>query len=129
MKHCEIGSYDHQIAVPVPKHMIQYRSNRVKAGLSNKIGIDKCILPEIQELWSKGIITYGSCCGHGEQESMVNVDKKNIQQMIDMGYEMNHPDKSRRDTLKLKTLTHERHILHPQQYSRNSYGEETGSSR
>jgi len=107
-KCCEIGSYECQVILDIPVHMEQYKINRVKAGLSDKICIDKCIVDKIEELWSKGIITYGCCCGHGEQESMVNVDEKNIQQMIDMGYIMidmgyimNHKDKSRRNTFKL----------------------------
>ena len=38
---------------------------------------------------------------------MVNVNESNIQQMLDMGYKQNHPDKTRKDTFELnrKDLT------------------------
>ena len=29
--------------------------------------IDVCIVPQITALWSKDIITFGCCCGHGEK--------------------------------------------------------------
>lgn len=80
-----------------------YRKTRYKAGLSGEISIDPCIVEEIKDLWSKGIVTYGSCCGHNTHESMVNVRDDQSGLMIEMGYVMNHPDKNRIDTFKLKS--------------------------
>jgi len=94
--------FSHMATMDIPPHMHQYKINRLKEGLSGKVCIDRCIVDKIKELWDLGIKTYGCCCGHGEQESFVNVDKKDIQKMIDLGYIMNHPDKTRRDTFKLK---------------------------
>jgi len=95
--------YSQMITVEIPDHMASYRESRLKAGLSSEVSIDPCIFEEIKELWSEGIITHGSCCGHNKFESMVNVDESNSQQMIDMGYVMNHTDKSRVDTFKMKS--------------------------
>jgi len=93
--------FSHMILMEYPKHMNQYKNNRIKAGLSGKCCIDECIVDDIKKLWDKEIITHGSCCGHGKQESYVNVADESIQKMIDMGYVMNHHDKTRRDTFKL----------------------------
>ena len=95
--------YDQMITVGIPPHMETYRKNRINSGLGGMVSIDPCIYKEILELWSKGIVTYGSCCGHNIMESMVNVDESNIEQMIEMGYVQNHTDKSRKDTFKLKS--------------------------
>lgn len=94
--------YSHMVLLNIPPHMDDYRAARIEAGLSDKVCVDECIVKDIQELWSKGIITYGCCCGHnGQFTRMVNVDESNIQQMLDMGYKQNHPDKTRKDTFEL----------------------------
>ncbi len=95
--------YSQMIVVDIPPHMAEYRYNRVHSELSDKICIDPCIYFEIEYLWGKGIITYGSCCGHNKGESFVNVDARNIAQMLEMGYKQNHTDKSRLDTFRLKS--------------------------
>lgn len=91
------------IVVDIPDHMDSYRNARLKAGLSAQICIDPCIYDEIKSLWDVGIYTYGSCCGHNVNESFVNVAEKDIAKMVQMGYVQNHPDKSRKDTFKLKS--------------------------
>jgi hypothetical protein len=89
------------ITVEIPEHMSGYRQARLKAGLSSIIGIDPCIFDEIKALWAKGVITYGSCCGHNLNQSMVNVADECIDTMLALGYVPNHPDPKRRDTFKL----------------------------
>jgi len=98
-----VECYEQQIVVTIPKHMGKYRTDRRDNGLSESICLDPCIVSEIKELWKAGIITYGSCCGHNKREPMVNVDESNVEQMLSMGYIQNHPDKTRKDTFKLKT--------------------------
>lgn len=71
--------------------------------VSKNISVDPCIYNELTYLWRLGITTYGSCCGHNKVQSMVNVDKKDIDFMLALGYEQNHPDKDRKDTFKLKS--------------------------
>ncbi len=82
----KIQEYQNAEAIDIPPHMESYRENRVKAGLTPLICIDRCILPEIRDLWSKGIRTYGSCCGHNVTTSMVNVHPDDDQKMVEMGY-------------------------------------------
>ena len=94
--------YDQMVCFEIPAHMNSYKEARLKAGLSSGVCIDPCIVDEIQYLWSLGVITYGSCCGHNKLEPMVNVDDKNIEQMLNLGYVQNHPDPKRKDTFKLK---------------------------
>lgn len=50
--------------------------------------IDKCLLPEILELWEMGIKTTGCCCGHGKDKPFIGVDFDDIQKMKDLGYEV-----------------------------------------
>ena len=95
--------YDQMVLVEIPPHMEVYRKNRMKEGFSSIIPIDPCIYDEICDLWDKGIITYGCCCGHNKFESFVNVAECNIEQMLQMGYIQNHYDKNRKDTFRLKS--------------------------
>lgn len=96
--------YAQMITLPIPPHMQSYREAREEAGLTPLISIDPCIVDEIQELWSKGIVTYGSCCGHNLFNSMVNVREDQSGLMLEMGYVMDHPDPARVDTFKLKSV-------------------------
>ncbi len=44
------------------------------------IPIDICIATEIAELWHKGIVTLGSCCGHGKKRaSVIVMSNKNLE--------------------------------------------------
>ena len=38
------------------------------------ISIDACIVHVIRRLWSKGVITMGCCCGHGESNPSIIFD-------------------------------------------------------
>lgn len=96
--------YAQQVVLSIPPHMREYRLARVRAGLSTSICIDPCIVEEIQDLWAKGIITYGCCCGHNMAEPFVNVDERQSELMLQLGYELRHPDKSRIDTFRLKSV-------------------------
>lgn len=91
------------ILVDIPDHMKAYREARIKQGLSESTCIDPCIFEEIKYLWSEGIVTYGSCCGHNKLESFVNVDSSSIDKMLSMGYVQNHSDKNRNDTFRMKS--------------------------
>lgn len=55
---------------------------------SKTVSIDKCLLPEILELWEMGIKTTGCCCGHGKLEPFIGVDFDDIQRMKDLGYKV-----------------------------------------
>ena len=67
-KNVTMGSYDNQVTVDIPPHMSTYKEIRLSVGLSDVVSIDRCILETVQYLWSLGIRTIGSCCGHGDQK-------------------------------------------------------------
>lgn len=87
-KNVDIGSYDNQVIVDIPKHMSSYKEARVREGLSPSICLDKCIVNEINFLWSHDIKTFGSCCGHGVKEPMVNVSKEDMDKMHKLGFKL-----------------------------------------
>jgi hypothetical protein len=92
------------VELEISDHMKTYRQNRLDKGYTSTICVDPCIVDEIKYLWSKGIITYGCCCGHNKLQPMVNVDEKNIQKMLDMGYKIqfNNSRPNDKDTFTLK---------------------------
>lgn len=50
--------------------------------------LDRCIVPELQMLWAKGIETVCSCCGHGDDnEAYIRVKSEYVPLMLKMGYE------------------------------------------
>ena len=50
--------------------------------------IDKCMLPEVLDLWEKGIRTTGCCCGHGRREPFIGVYFDDIEKMKSLGYKV-----------------------------------------
>lgn len=90
-KECE----KQKVILPTPK---QWNCSK------EAICIDPCVVDEIKILWQYGVRTYGCCCGHNITESMVNVDDKDIDFMIKLGYVQNHIDKTRKDTFRLRTV-------------------------
>jgi len=48
--------------------------------------IDNCVLPELKILWSQGIKTIESCCGHNKSNGYIAVADESIQQMQTLGY-------------------------------------------
>lgn len=56
--------------------------------------VDYCIVPELQMLWNHGVLTYCSCCGHGNSENAyIRVDAASVPQMEALGYERYEPHK------------------------------------
>lgn len=55
------------------------------------IGIDRCLIPEIQSLWVRGIATLGCCCGHVGGKAYIQVAQKDSKQMVELGYEKQEP--------------------------------------
>ena len=83
-----MGTYDNQTEL-------------VKNG--RKVGIDNCILKEIQHLWSLGITTVESCCGHNICDGYIAVIEDDILKMNTLGYITDHPDITRKDCFLPKT--------------------------
>ena len=59
-----------------------------ESALSTKyIAIDKCLICEILDLWSKGIKTTGNCCGHnGKSTPFISCKEGYEDQMLALGY-------------------------------------------
>jgi len=38
-------------------------------------------------LWKHGVVTGGSCCGHGKLFPMINVEDESIEKMEELGYD------------------------------------------
>ncbi len=52
-----------------------------------RIQVDSCMVDEITYLWSKGVITIESCCGHNKRRGYIAVDENSIELMESLGYE------------------------------------------
>ncbi|WP_144509892.1 hypothetical protein [Bacillus sp. FJAT-22090] len=51
------------------------------------IPVDKCIGEEVEYLVVNGVVTLGSCCGHGEYQSHILADKSEKDKLLELGYE------------------------------------------
>ena len=61
---CALSTYDCAEEIPTPEFMKRIG----KSGclhFRETTCIDKCLIPAVKALWSEGIVTLGSCCGHG----------------------------------------------------------------
>lgn len=68
--------------------------------------LDRCIAEEVMQLWMKGIVTTGSCCGHNKVPGYIGVDEKDIDKMKELGYVVlpNSLDASREDSFVPKSI-------------------------
>lgn len=100
-KNAEIGSYDNQIELLRPTHMI----GRNEGSSSDIICVDKCLKDEILLLWNKGIRTTGCCCGHNKLPAYIGVIDDDIEKMKQLGYEviLNNLYPDREDSFKPKS--------------------------
>ena len=78
----DMGSYANQEGRKLPFATETYPIARTKM-----VGIDRCILPEVEHLWSQGIETIESCCGHGKVAGYILVKPEDAQQMLSLGYD------------------------------------------
>lgn len=78
---------DRIIIVQVPA-FIQLRYNTPEQELRANVAIDVCLVEEIFELWKKGIVTTGCCCGHNNKKrpSYIGVREDFIDAMRKLGY-------------------------------------------
>ena len=56
-------------------------------GGNRLIYVDRCLVPELQSLWLRGISTAGCCCGHFEKPGFVQVFPEHEGAMHELGYE------------------------------------------
>ena len=78
-----IGTGNCSYAIYLP-WKVSFNGRKIKC-----VAIDKCLLPEILQLWEQGIKTTGCCCGHGNfKMAYIGVKFEDIQKMKDLGYEV-----------------------------------------
>ena len=78
------GSYTNQDVLQYPAHM-NAENGFVR---HQSAGVDKCIAEEIKHLWSLGISTVESCCGHNFAQGYICVKhKEDEKKMRELGYE------------------------------------------
>lgn len=73
-------TYSKQVLINVPTCLISLIGK-------SKIAIDPCIEEEIKFLWSKGIATINSCCGHNKLMPSVVVLEEDEPKMRELGYQ------------------------------------------
>lgn len=78
-KCCCIGSHD-------CSELVIYNNEQHRI-----IGVDKCLIPEIQSLWLRGITTIGCCCGHKRGTPYIQVDQFDSEKMYKLGYKRQEP--------------------------------------
>lgn len=77
-----MGTYDNQVVLPYPPHM-----SKENGFTKTFAGIDRCLEKEIKYLWSLGIPTIESCCGHNLCMGYISVkNEQNEKKMRDLGY-------------------------------------------
>lgn len=81
--------YAQQVLLDLPDG--KEKERRISEGLHPKVCIDPCIVPVIQELWSHGIETLGSCCGHNYWLPYVDVPTEHFDKMYALGFQK-YPD-------------------------------------
>lgn len=52
------------------------------------ISVDGCLALELLVLWSQGIKTYASCCGHNKKKGDIIADASNCKDLTDLGYQI-----------------------------------------
>jgi hypothetical protein len=73
-----MGSYGNQLWVHAPAHMPKDKG----------YCLDRCIAEEVMQLWMKGIVTTGCCCGHGKVAPFIGVATEDIPKMKELGYQI-----------------------------------------
>jgi len=88
---------DRQIVVQVP-YFIKLRYNTPEQELRTNVALDICLVEEIFELWKKGIVTTGHCCGHNSKTrpAYIGVEDEFIPIMKELGYKV-QPNKMYKD--------------------------------
>jgi hypothetical protein len=68
----DIGEYTNQVVLPTPDHMLKLGGDGWYE-YRPKTCVDRCLEPLIKELWAKGVITTGCCCGHNKVNGYIGI--------------------------------------------------------
>lgn len=90
------SEYTNQVVLELPSHVRKYMDNSPCRSSGPTVAVDRCLVGELQDLWSRGITTTGCCCGHNEWRHMsyIGVLFEHIPAMKALGYEV-RPNKMR----------------------------------
>ena len=75
--------------VKLPIFMREYFS-KIRGLEKKSLWIDKCLVDEIECLWSEGIITTGCCCGHNFSIPYIGVIYRCSERMKRLGYKVQY---------------------------------------
>lgn len=91
------GSHANTVTLPTPEHLIDTSLGCYT--FRETTCVDRCIADEVQRLWSLGIVTTGSCCGHNTLPGYIGVTDDCIPRMKALGYRVrpNEMDLARED--------------------------------
>ena len=95
----KFDSYGCAYSIYLPYKVEGYKVEGQKEG-AKLVAVDKCLLPEILQLWEMDIKTTGCCCGHDKLKPFISVKKEFVKQMEEMGY------KHQKNKYSLKDNTH-----------------------
>ena len=88
-----VGVYDCCVSIKKPQHIID---SGLFNPLNDRVSFDHCLANELFNLWDKGIVTTGCCCGRHKGEPLDNsrayigVVFSDIQKMKDLGYKVHY---------------------------------------
>lgn len=70
--HHQIGEHNNTVEVSTPPHMLALGSIGCYI-FRPTLCIDRCLLPLIEALWGRGVVTTGSCCGHNQRDGYIGI--------------------------------------------------------
>ena len=73
---------------PIGEHNCSVKIHFMPQSEMQPVSVDTCLQVEIQDLIrNHGILTIGSCCGHGVKQPFIQVNDNSVKKMIDLSYE------------------------------------------
>lgn len=69
-----------------PIYVIRRNNDDIQDGW-HQVHVDACIADYVQKMNDVGIVTVGSCCGHGKSPATVLVARESIRRMYELGYD------------------------------------------
>jgi hypothetical protein len=84
---CKRGEYE-ILSVPYATWIVKDTTPNPK-----EVKIDKCLVPQIKQLWLGGVRTYGCCCQHGNpdpympQNGFISIHFDDLNKALVLGFE------------------------------------------
>lgn len=78
------GDCSYYIMLP---YLVKLPNASIEEYETKMVNIDRCLLPEILDLWKLGIKTNENCCGHTKLPPTIGVNEEYVEKMEKLGYE------------------------------------------